>query len=109
MDILTMRRKLKIIIEHIEAGEYKAAHDRLSVIMKAYPEEWQLEVAFIETGIANAMQEKGHARRLSMGFYAQSAAWRLKDILGYPGAQECLMTLHKLVDLTATARCNSLN
>lgn len=104
-----MKRNLKRIIQHIEAGEYKAAHERLALVMKAYPEEWQLEVAFIETGIANAMQEKGQGRRLSMGFYAQSAAWRLKDILGHPAAAECLQTLHKLVDFTATARCNSLN
>ncbi|MEI7708238.1 MAG: hypothetical protein WCI90_08210 [Chlorobium sp.] len=104
-----MKRTLQRIIKNIEAGEYKAAHDRLGGVMKAYPEEWQLEVAFIETGIANAMQEKGQERRLSMGFYAQSAAWRIKDILGHQGAAECLHALHKLVDLTATARYNSLN
>jgi hypothetical protein len=104
-----MKRTLQRIIKNIEAGEYEAAHDRLGGVMKAYPEEWQLEVAFIETGIAHAMQLKGQGRRLSMGFYAQSASWRLKEILGHPGAAECLRTLHKLVDLTATARFNSLN
>ncbi len=104
-----MKRTLQRIIKNIEAGEYKVAHDRLGGVMKAYPEEWQLEVAFIETGIANVMLENGQGRRLSMGFYAQSAAWRLKDILGHQGAAECLRALHKMVDLTTTARFNSLN
>ncbi len=104
-----MKRNLERIIEHIEAGEYAAAHESLMGVMKAYPEEWQLEVAFIETGIAHAMQLKGQERRLSMGFYAQSAVWRIKDILGHPGAADCLRTLQKLVDLTVTVRFNSLN
>jgi len=55
------------------------------------------------------MQLKGQERRLSMGFYAQSAVWRIKDILGHPGAADCLRTLQKLVDLTVTVRFNSLN
>ncbi|MEI7789159.1 MAG: hypothetical protein WCI23_10945 [Chlorobiaceae bacterium] len=104
-----MKRNLERIIEHIEAGEYAAAHESLMGVMKAYPEEWQLEVAFIETGIAHAMQLKGQERRLSMGFYAQSAVWRIKDILGHPGAADCLRSLQKLVDLTVTVRFNSLN
>ena len=104
-----MKRNLERIIEHIEAGEYAAAHESLMGVMKAYPEEWQLEVAFIETGLAHAMQLKGQERRLSMGFYAQSAVWRIKDILGHPGAADCLRTLQKLVDLTVTVRFNSLN
>ena len=104
-----MKRDIQRIIDSIEAGEYKAAHDSLGAVMKSYPEEWYLEVAFIETGIAHAMQVKGQERRLTMGFYAQSAAWRLKDLLGHPGAAQCLRTLHKLVDFTATARYNSLN
>ncbi|TLU52228.1 MAG: hypothetical protein FDX12_02235 [Chlorobium sp.] len=109
MDILTMKKNLKRIIELIDAEEYKAAHDQLSILIKAFPEVWQLEVAFIETGIAHVMKVKGPERRLSMGFYSQSAVWRLKDVLGQSGAGECLRTLHKLVDFTATARFNYLN
>jgi len=47
MSFETMKRNLERIIEHIEAGEYAAAHESLMGVMKAYPEEWQLEVAFI--------------------------------------------------------------
>jgi hypothetical protein len=103
-----MKVELQRIIDQIEAGEYKEASEALEAIPDGYalPEVDTLKVNAV-------LFDTHHAQESSsgpfMGFYAKSAVWRLKGLLGLPGAAEGLQSLHAIADLTIKALFNSKN
>ena len=103
-----MKAELQRIITQIEAGEYKAASDALEAIPEGYalPEVDTLKVNAVIFDTHHAQEDLGGPFK---GFYAKSAVWRLKGLLGHPGAAEGLQSLHAIADLAIKAHSNSKN
>jgi len=103
-----MKAELQRIINQIEAGEYKAASEALEAIPEGYtmPEVDTLKVNAVLFDTHQALEGSGGP---FIGFYAKSAVWRLKGLLGQPGAVEGLQSLHTIADLTIKARFNRNN
>ena len=103
-----MKAELQRIINHIEAGEYTAASDALEAMPEGYalPEVDTLKVNAVIFDTRHAQEGSGGPFK---GFYAKSAVWRLKGLLGQPGAAEGLQSLHAIADLTLKAQFNSRN
>ncbi len=103
-----MKAELQRIINHIEAGDYKAAREALEAIPEDYalPEVDTLKVNAVIFDTHHAQEDSGGPFK---DFYAKSAVLRLKGLLGQPGAAEGLQSLHAIADLTLKALFNSRN
>ena len=82
-----MKTELHRIINQIEAGEYKAAGKALEAIPDGneIQEVGTLRVNAVIFDMHHVLEDSGSPFK---GFYAKSTVWRLKGLLGQPGATE---------------------
>ncbi|MCX6178864.1 MAG: hypothetical protein NT163_05780 [Chlorobiales bacterium] len=104
-----MNAQIQRIIDQIEAGKFKEAHNDLNMMRKdpTLSEEIVevVEMASIEIGVT----EKRKDLEPKGGFYAKSAVLRLQEALGDPDAGERLRQLKNEMNLTLDTQANLKN